>query len=169
MSDGPAPEGKRLVHWPECTNDPCTCGERGDVLFTTRPLVSFPKPDRFKRKADTRRAHREHQLKRDKHRARIYALDAGKCRCCGLKVYLKVKDAPSARQVGHVHEWVLRSQGGDPLDETNCLLLCSECHLRLIHGNQLDIVPRDTVRLMRGPVDFPPHIDKLPPPNRLSI
>ncbi len=31
-----------LVHWPECTNAPCTCGERGDLLFSdiwTDPIV----------------------------------------------------------------------------------------------------------------------------------
>ncbi len=24
-----------LVHWPECTNAPCTCGTRGDLLWST--------------------------------------------------------------------------------------------------------------------------------------
>lgn len=29
-----------IVHWPECTNAPCTCGERGDFLLRSeKPIV----------------------------------------------------------------------------------------------------------------------------------
>ncbi len=27
---------RELVHWPECTNNPCTCGERGDLLWRVK-------------------------------------------------------------------------------------------------------------------------------------
>jgi len=36
-------------------------------------------------------------------------------------------------EVGHVHERVKRSQGGDASDPENCVLLCVTCHLAA-HG-----------------------------------
>lgn len=121
-----------------------------------------PKPDRFVRAAGQRHAARQHRLDRDLFRIRIYRLDEGACRKCGRKVYLKLRDAPCASQVGHVDEWIPRSLGGDDLDERNCLLLCAECHLIGKHGGiggkQFQIVALDADRLMRGPVEFPPFI-----------
>lgn len=29
----------KLIHWPECTNAPCTCGDRGDLLFSNRIVI----------------------------------------------------------------------------------------------------------------------------------
>lgn len=113
------------------------------------------KPSRFARKADERAERREARDKRDKFRTRIFVLDTGKCRRCKRKVYLKVAAAPHELAVGHVHEWVLRSLLGDPLDLLNCLLLCAECHDQC-HGTsaRLMIVALDPVKLMRGDVDF---------------
>lgn len=124
------------------------------------PYHPQPKPDRFARQAKERGAARKHRLDRDLHRLKIYRLDDGKCRKCGRKVYLRLKDAPSALNVGHVDEWIARSHGGDDLDERNTLLYCAECHLAGKHGKQFDVVALDPERLMRGRVEFPPHVDK---------
>jgi 5-methylcytosine-specific restriction endonuclease McrA len=48
----------------------------------------------------------------------------GKCMKCGK--------LPDWRGLSK-HEIIFRSQGGDPLDESNCQLLCGTCH-DLIHG-----------------------------------
>lgn len=113
------------------------------------------KPSRFGRKAEARAERRADQRERDKFRLRIYVLDMGKCRRCGRKVYLKVADAPHELAVGHVHEWVFRSLGGDDRDPTNCLLLCSSCHPD-VQEHRVWIVALDPVRLMRGLVEFVP-------------
>lgn len=113
-----------------------------------------PKPSRFARKADDRKERREHADARDKFRTRIYVLDMGRCRCCHRKVYLKISDAPHELAVGHVHEWVKRSQLGSDLDLHNCILLCAECHDTF--GNHENIQPCDPVKLMRGEVVFVP-------------
>jgi HNH endonuclease len=111
-----------------------------------------PKPSRWDRKAEARAERRAHDVARVKHRAHIFRLDNGRCRCCQRKVWLKVSQAPHELAVGHVHEWVKRSQGGDDLDPLNCILLCAECHEKF--GNHDDIVPMDPARLMRGQVMF---------------
>lgn len=87
-------------------------------------------------------------------------LDGGKCRRCGRKVWLRIADAPHELAVGHVDEWVPKSLGGDDLDERNCLLYCAACHLAGKHGKLFDVVACDQVRLMRGLVEFPPHVPR---------
>lgn len=37
-----------LVHWPECTNDPCTCGERGELLFRAEGSAPMRYPPTLK-------------------------------------------------------------------------------------------------------------------------
>lgn len=113
-----------------------------------------PKPSRFGRKAADRAERREAKTERDKFRTRIYVDDRGRCRCCKRRVYLKIADAPHELAVGHVHEWVKRSQGGSDVDPLNCLLLCAECHDKF--GNKDNIVPLDPQKLMRGEVEFVP-------------
>lgn len=44
IEGNPVKPKMQLVHWPECTNNPCTCGERGDVLFSNTPQLT-PNPD----------------------------------------------------------------------------------------------------------------------------
>jgi hypothetical protein len=129
-------------------------------VYDPRARCAEAKPSRFARKAEARADRRAAVVKRDKHRTRIYVADMGKCRSCGRKVYLKIADAPHELAVGHVHEWVPRSLGGDPLDPLNCLLLCSECHPKIqgdVGGRELLIVALDIVRLMRGPVEVIPN------------
>lgn len=125
------------------------------------------KPDRFARQAKEKGAARKHRLERDLHRMKIYRLDEGKCRRCWRKVYLRLKDAPTALAVGHVDEFVSRAHGGDDLEETNTILFCAECHLAGKHGKLFDVVALDLVRLMRGPVEFPPHVEKSAPWNTI--
>lgn len=120
----------------------------------SRTRRAEPKPSRFARKAADRTERRKAKTARDKFRTRIYVLDMGKCRCCKRKVYLKVVDAPHELAVGHVHEWVKRSQGGSDVDPLNSLLLCAECHDAF--GNKENIVPLDPAKLMRGEVEFMP-------------
>jgi 5-methylcytosine-specific restriction endonuclease McrA len=48
----------------------------------------------------------------------------GKCMKCG--------NLPDWRGLSK-HEIIFRSQGGNPLDESNCLILCGTCHNR-VHG-----------------------------------
>lgn len=129
--------------------------------MSSLPFNPQPKPDRFARKADERQAKREHGIKRDKLRARVFHLDNGKCRRCARKVWLRIADAPSALAVGHVDEFVPRSAGGDDLEETNCLLYCAECHLLGKHRQGEEArwflpVALTTDKLMRGPVEFIP-------------
>lgn len=122
-----------------------------EVAATRR---AAPKPSRFARKAEDRTERREAKTERDKFRTRIYVLDMGRCRCCRRRVYHKVSDAPHELAVGHVHEWVKRSQGGSDVDPLNCLLLCAECHAKF--GNKDNIQPLNADKLMRGEVDFVP-------------
>lgn len=134
--------------------------QRPTLAEETARRRAEPKPSRFARKAEGRAERREHKTERDKFRTRIYVLDMGRCRCCRRKVYLKVADAPHELAVGHVHEWVKRSQGGSDVDPLNCLLLCAECHDKF--GNKENIQPCNADKLMRGEVDFVPS-----PPLRL--
>ena len=128
--------------------------------------VDLTKPSRTARQKVEEKAERAHAAARDRFRAHIFELDHGKCRRCQKALYIKVKDAPHELLVANVHEFVLKAQGGDDLDELNCLLLCADCHLWAVHGKRFDIVPRDAKRLMRGKVGFLAHVDK--PPVRKS-
>ena len=122
--------------------------------------VALMKPSRSARQKAETKADRAHAAERGQFRAHIFALDHAKCRRCQKALFLKVKEAPHELLVANVHEFVSKAQGGDYLDELNCLLLCADCHLWAVHGKRFDIVPRDAKRLMRGKVDFPAHVDK---------
>lgn len=126
-------------------------------VLDPRARTAQPKPSRWDRKAQTRRDRVDGKLRRECLRREVYSLDQGKCRCCHRRVYLKIAEAPHELAVGHVHEWIPRSLGGDPLDKFNCLLLCAECHKKLhgeVGGRELLIVVWDVTRLVRGSVDF---------------
>lgn len=128
-------------------------------VYDPRLRCASPKPDRFARRAAARQDKRSARGERARFRAQIYRDDQGKCRCCGRKVYLKIADAPHELAVGHVHEWIPRSLGGDPLDRFNCLLLCSDCHPKIqgtLGGRTLLIVVLDATREMRGPIEVIP-------------
>lgn len=126
-------------------------------VLDPRARTAQPKPSRWGRKAADRKDRLNARQDRDRLRREIYKLDDGRCRRCGRRVYLKIADAPHELAVGHVHEWIHRSLGGDPLDKFNTILLCSECHKKLhgeVGGRELLIVVHDITRLVRGPVDF---------------
>lgn len=124
-------------------------------VYDPRKRCAPAKPNRFARKAEARADRRAEKLERDQFRTRIYVLDGGKCRRCLRKVYLKVAEAPHELAVGHVHEYLFKSLGGDDLDPLNAILLCSECHPK-IQEHRLWIVALDLAKLMRGQVDFVP-------------
>ena len=125
--------------------------------------IACPKPSRFARQAEEKKQGRVTAKDRAIARNTIYRLDGGRCRKCGKKVYLKLKDAPHESQVGHVDEVQPRSLSGSILDITNLILFCAECHLHGKHGKVFDIILRDPKRGTRGPVDFPPHVPKAGP------
>lgn len=52
--------------------------------------------------------------------AKLLAEQGGKCYDCGT-------DKPDWRG-WQKHELTFRSQGGDPLDKNNCIVLCAKCH-----------------------------------------
>lgn len=129
-------------------------------VYDPRKRCATPKPDRFARRAAERKQDREQLTARDRLRRSIYQKDQGKCRCCGRRVFLKIAEAPHVLAVGQVHEWIPRSLGGDPLEPTNCLLLCSECHPKVqgtVGGRTLLLVALDVERLMRGTVETIPN------------
>lgn len=126
--------------------------ERLPVL-ADRARCAEPKTPKGTRKKAKRAADRVFKTARSVFRALIFRLDLGRCRKCGKKVWLKVSEAPHVLAIGHVHEWLKRSLGGDPLDRLNCLLLCAKCH-DLVDDHKLEIVASDETRLMRGPVEF---------------
>lgn len=91
-------------------------------------MLKFPKPTSRRKE----RAARRTQAKR----SRAACVDAvwrrAGGRCEGCESIVKRASIYFA-EVGHVHETVKRSQGGDPTDPDNCQLLCLACHL-LEHG-----------------------------------
>lgn len=75
---------------------------------------------------------------RQKAKARKVCVDAvwsranHRCEDCGRHV-CKPRETDSPFDVGHVHEVIPRSRGGDPTDPTNCVLACVICHAKR-HG-----------------------------------
>lgn len=125
-------------------------------ILNGQPARACPKPDRFAEQAAARQAERAQRMTRAQLRAHIYIHDERRCRRCHRPLHLHVKDAPHELAVGHVHEWIFRSLGGDPLDPFNTILLCATCH-DLCQQLKLLIVACDWKRLMRGPVEFIPN------------
>ena len=88
--------------------------------------VACPKPEKL---AITRaRKRRLTQAKRRDCRAEVFARDRGRCTRCRLRLVLTMAEAQHEFQVAHIHETVMRSQGGDPTDPNNCRTLCYRCH-----------------------------------------
>jgi 5-methylcytosine-specific restriction endonuclease McrA len=68
---------------------------------------------------------RQAQMKAEKELSKkMLEKCGGKCMKCGK--------LPDWRGLSK-HEIIFRSQGGNPLDESNCLILCGKCHNR-VHG-----------------------------------
>jgi 5-methylcytosine-specific restriction endonuclease McrA len=90
------------------------------------PLM-YPKPTpqrRIKAKTD-----RQNVVARAKCVAAVWKRDNRECQHCGYWLY-KHTETDQVFKVGHVHEIVPRSRGGDPHDPANCLLLCPQCHAK---------------------------------------
>lgn len=56
----------------------------------------------------------------------VWARADGCCEYCGRFVWRSSAFAPA---VGHVHEALARSLGGDPANPQHAKLTCSECHM----------------------------------------
>ena len=86
------------------------------------------------------RAKAKARAKRQKAKARAICLEVvwgrarGRCESCSLKVW-RVLETDDPRLVGHVHEILPRSLGGDPTDPEQTILLCPKCHAAAHHLN----------------------------------
>jgi 5-methylcytosine-specific restriction endonuclease McrA len=89
--------------------------------------MMFPKAERLRQ--------RKMRLARQYATARKACVDAvwtraeHCCESCGRWV-VRPRDTDNPFAVGHVHETVPRSLGGDPTNPDDCRLLCVECHYR---------------------------------------
>lgn len=118
-----------------------------------QPRRATPKPSRGARLRLEAKQQRVRRLTRSQLRVQVVREDLSECRRCHLRVWLRLKDAPTPFMVANVHEWIPKSLGGDDLDPLNCLTLCGFCH-PLFTEHRLEIVALDPVRLMRGSVEF---------------
>jgi hypothetical protein len=66
------------------------------------------------------------------------------CEFCGRWVK-RPREATSALEIGHVHELVPRSLGGDPTDPNGCVLVCAFCH-EAIHAKRLKVPHASQIR-----------------------
>ena len=57
------------------------------------------------------------------------------CEVCHVWL-LKPSETDNPLAIGHVHEIIPRSRGGDPTDPDNCILACPKCHARE-HGQRV--------------------------------
>lgn len=79
------------------------------------------------------RAKRQHAAARAKCRAIVYKRAGGRCEHCWTPLVLKPSHARHEFQIAHIHEVVMRSQGGSDTDPDNCLCLCYIHHAEA-HG-----------------------------------
>ncbi len=109
----------------------------------------LPKPEpRARAKA---RADRAWAVRRRACEDAVWLRDGGRCRNCGGIVR---RADPWPGNLGHVHEWPMRSAGNDGTDPRTAFLLCERCHLRGCHGWPR-LVPRyRTARQAGGPIAF---------------
>ncbi len=92
--------------------------------------VGFPKPE--PRKRVKARTVRQFAKLRKACVDAVWKRDGMRCQHCGYAV-MKPSDTDQPFKVGHVHEVIARSRGGDATDPANCVLLCPICHQRA-HG-----------------------------------
>lgn len=82
---------------------------------------------------------------RKKLRMRVMARDDFRCRSCRRR--------PTPWTALEVHEEPPRSQGGDPLNEKECISLCHECHKKRTL-NEMSLTIQDLEQGTGGPVEF---------------
>ena len=58
----------------------------------------------------------------------VHRREMSRCQNCGTAVCRASDPGATEWTVGHVHEAIPRSRGGDPTDPANCVLLCPACH-----------------------------------------
>ena len=86
------------------------------------------------REVSSRRAKRQRYLLRRACRTEVWRRDQSRCRHCHRAV-MEPREARSPAEIGHVHEWPMRSSGvNDGDDPRRAFLLCEACHLRGCHG-----------------------------------
>lgn len=59
------------------------------------------------------------------------------CEACSLYSMFDFSNLGQVNASGEVHEIVLRSQGGDILDESICLAVCRSCHARVDEDREI--------------------------------
>ena len=88
------------------------------------------KPRGTTRKQEKARQAVDDRAARDACVREVFRLYRSRCGRCAKPVKPKTDPSVTEWTIGHVHEIVLRSRGGDPNDPTNCELLCGADHAR---------------------------------------
>ena len=86
----------------------------------------FPKPE--PRRIEKARTRRDRQAARRACWLAVYDRAQGRCETCGKYVRRVTDPAATEFTVGNVHEPEKRSQGADPTDPKQCVLMCTSCH-----------------------------------------
>jgi 5-methylcytosine-specific restriction endonuclease McrA len=92
--------------------------------------MMFPKPE--SRKRVNSRSQRAYYAARKRCVDAVWSRANNRCQDCGRHV-CKPRETDNPFDVGHVHEVIPRSRGGDATDPENCKLLCPVCHQKA-HG-----------------------------------
>lgn len=91
------------------------------------PLQPCPKP--AKRQAVVKKATSAARTRtRLRVVAEVWRRDKGVCTACGVPCVRPRETYPTDPRRGEVHDVLLRSLGGNPLDVANNQLLCHRCH-----------------------------------------
>ena len=94
------------------------------------------KPRGTTRKQEKARQAVDDRAARDACVREVFRLYRSRCGRCAKPVKPKTDPSVTEFTIGHTHEKVLRSRGGDPHDPTNCELLCWRCH-PVAHGQRV--------------------------------
>lgn len=88
--------------------------------------MSFPKPESIARKRA--RLRRESRAARSACVYLVFHRARSQCEACGVNVLPAMDPRATVWTVGHCHEIIMRSLGGDPADPESVTLLCQRCH-----------------------------------------
>jgi 5-methylcytosine-specific restriction endonuclease McrA len=94
-------------------------------------MNAVPKPT--PRRIVKARRQRARMTARKSCRAARFQRAGGCCEVCGVPLKLHLSEARTVFEIGHVHEVVPRSLGGDPTNMEGTRLLCVRCHAKA-HG-----------------------------------
>ena len=90
-------------------------------------MPATPKAEMRTRRQDKARADRLDAKARKACVQEVWNRAQARCEACGRNVY-PPSEACHPMMVGHVHERLSRSLGGNPSDPANCVLLCVRDH-----------------------------------------